>query len=390
MAQQPSVGNANSGLSSKNPDSLFAWIQLTNRCNLSCVYCYTESGPDPSGAELPFEIAKQSLIDVKRAGAINVMLSGGEPAIYPRLIELIEYACEELELKITLVSNGTYLKPELVEALKKYQCVVQISLDAVDQQGYAAIRGKDILPKALAGIDTLLENEIEITLSSTLTTINQQYAKQIVEYAVDRGIQFVHFAPTHWKEGGPFRPNLFIHDLYSVLRDLYALQKKHYLYLSIDLIENLVVPVALGIKRKFYCNAMAGRTVEVASDGGVYFCAAQRDVDEMKMGSISNDRTLYQIIDEAKAKKSFPILGADTIEECLSCEYRYVCAGGCRAMTWHQAGGLNRKHPNCDDLKRFITDIKNDIQTGEISDYVDFLASTVPINDNPDGLLKYF
>lgn len=375
---------------SENQD-FFAWIQLTNRCNLTCTYCYTESGPGSgSSGELPLDTAKQLVADVHEAGARAVMLSGGEPALYPGLVELIDYTCGEVGLKATLVTNGTYLKPELINALSRHDCTVQVSLDAVHGQGYKEARGRHKLPAALRGIDSLLEAGLTVTLSAALTTVNQRWVTEIVNFAIDRGIQFVHFAPTYWKDGGPFQKGLFIEDLYPVLHELYELQKRHYLFVSIDLVEHLVLPVALGIKREYYCHAMAGRTVEIAADGGVYACAAQRDIPEMKLGDVSGGRRLLPIVMENREQQRFPSIGAESIAECRTCEYRNICAGGCRAMTYHQSGSLDVKHPNCADLKRFIADIKHDLETGEIADYVEFLRAQTPSDPNQDALVKMF
>ena len=371
-------------------EEIFAWIQLTNRCNLSCTYCYTESGPQPDGGSLPLSTAKNIVADVAAAGGHAVMLSGGEPTLYPDLIELLDYTCGDEGLAVTLVTNGTYLRPELVDTLVRHSCTVQVSLDAVHEKGYKEARGRGRLPHALRGIDSLLDAGITVTLSAALTTVNQQWVRDIVMYAIDRGIQFVHFAPTHWKDGGPFERSLFIEDLYPVLHELYELQKQHYIFLSIDLIEHLVLPVALGIQRKYYCNAMAGRTVEIASDGGVYACAAQRDIPEMKLGQLGDERRLLPIIEVNRASEGFPQIGSDTIPECMSCEYRYICAGGCRAMTYHQAGSLDVRHPNCADLKRLIADIKRDIESGELADYVDFLRTQGSVDQSGDALLKMF
>ncbi len=378
------------GLQGGDSDGLLGWVQLTNRCNLKCTYCYTESGPQAGGGELTMDEAKSVLTELREAGARIVMLSGGEPTIYPDIEALIGFACGDLGLKVTLVSNGTHMTPKVLGALQEHGCTVQVSLDAVDPRLYREIRGNHLLSKALDGIEHLRRHDIPVTLSVTLTNANKAYAGDIVRYAIDRDIQFVHFAPTHWKDGSAFQRNLFIKDLEPILQELYQLQKDNYLYVCIDFIENLVLPIVLGVRRQHYCNAMAGRTVEVASDGTAYFCAAQRDVPEMRIGSIKDGQRLTELVSTARNNGRFPDLGAETIEECRSCEYRYICAGGCRAMTWHQTGGLHRKHPNCRELKQFIAQVKADLESGEIADYAEFLSARSKAKSGEDALLKYF
>ncbi|MGW2617589.1 radical SAM protein [Streptomyces sp. NPDC001500] len=379
---------------SKRPDSvqgepLFAWLQLTNGCNLSCSYCYTESSPQASGGQLSLEQARGILEDVRAAGGHGVQLSGGEPTIWPWLADLLDHA-EKLRLRVALITNGTHLKPALVAQLARIGASAQVSLDAVTPQGYAAARGRNRLPAALRGIDLLLGAGVPVVLSSALTTVNAPWVGDLVAFARDRGIRGVHLAPSYWRDENALGASLFIKDVYPVLRELYELQLDCYLELSIDMVEQLVLPLVLGFERHHYCNSMAGRNVEIAADGRVYACAALRDVPEMALGDLSGGRRLLDVVSVNRAAGTFPDLGAETVAECRTCEYRNVCAGGCRAATHHQTGDLQARHPHCEGLKRFMSDVKADHAAGRIDDYVDFLGMAANFEETPDAMTKAF
>lgn len=374
---------------SPNDTPLYAWLQLTNRCNLSCSYCYTESGPKASGGELSIDQARQALDAVAGSGGRVVHLSGGEPTIWPWILDLVAYATH-LGVQVGLVTNGTHLRPQLVEALSTNGAAVQVSLDAVSPDAYKKARGKDRLPMALHGIDSLLRAAIEVTLSTALTTVNQSGISDLVAYARNRGIRALHLAPSYWRDTNILGQALFIKDIYPVLHDLYELQLECFLELSIDLVEQLVIPVALGFSRSHFCNAMAGRTVEVGPDGQVFACAALRDVPKMKLGEVSPGKTLIEVVDISRREGRFPDLGGETIAECQTCEYRGICAGGCRAATYHQTGRLDAKHPHCDGLKRFIAEIYRDMESGRIEDYLEFLRASANFVESPDAMTKFF
>ncbi|MFH9552864.1 radical SAM protein [Streptomyces sp. NPDC017435] len=370
-------------------EPLFAWLQLTSGCNLSCSYCYTESSPQAAGGQLSLEQAQGILEDVKAAGGRGVQLSGGEPTIWPGLAALLDHA-ERLGLRVALITNGTNIKPALVRQLARTEASVQVSLDAVTPQGYAAARGKNRLPAALRGIDLLLEAGVPVVLSSALTTVNAAWVGDLVEFARQRGIRGVHLAPSYWRDENALGKSLFIKDIYPVLRTLYDLQLDCYLELSIDMVEQLVLPIVLGFERHHYCNSMAGRNVEIAADGQVYACAALRDVPEMKLGDLSGGRRLLDVVSSNRAMGTFPDLGSETVAECRTCEYRTICAGGCRAATHHQTGDLQSRHPHCAGLKRFMGDVRADHAAGRIDDYVDFLGLAANFEETPDAMTKAF
>lgn len=63
-------------------------FQVTTRCPFNCPQCYMQKG----SSDLPFIIGKDLIDILKNNGGRVVQFTGGEPALYQRLPELIEYA----------------------------------------------------------------------------------------------------------------------------------------------------------------------------------------------------------------------------------------------------------------------------------------------------------
>lgn len=89
----------------KNKGLLSLELELSRICNLRCVYCYASSGVALAG-----ELSLDEIFDVvDQAAALGakkiIVLGGGEPLIYPKLFELLEYLREK-ELVIDLFTNG--------------------------------------------------------------------------------------------------------------------------------------------------------------------------------------------------------------------------------------------------------------------------------------------
>jgi MoaA/NifB/PqqE/SkfB family radical SAM enzyme len=60
----------------------FLWLELTNRCNLKCVHCYTESGPTTGDRDVLTREDYEDLMAQARAlGCDKIQLIGGEPQL---------------------------------------------------------------------------------------------------------------------------------------------------------------------------------------------------------------------------------------------------------------------------------------------------------------------
>ena len=71
----------------------FLWVELTNRCNLTCAHCYAESGPRPSRKDvLTTADYKRLLEEAAALGCRAVQFIGGEPTLHRGLPELITWA----------------------------------------------------------------------------------------------------------------------------------------------------------------------------------------------------------------------------------------------------------------------------------------------------------
>src|SRR2546422_9230359 len=76
-----------------SPTLDFVWLELTNRCNLQCVHCYTESGPTTGEKDILNEDDYLDLIkQIYDLGCHKLQFIGGEPTLNRSLPKLIETA----------------------------------------------------------------------------------------------------------------------------------------------------------------------------------------------------------------------------------------------------------------------------------------------------------
>jgi cyclic pyranopterin phosphate synthase len=174
-------------------------LSLTDRCDLACVYC-RPSRSDGYFEERLDEHAWQAMVaGLVRAGVRRVRLTGGEPLLYPRLAEMIEYVASLGVDDIALTTNATRLDklaPRLRAAgLQR----LTVSLDSLRPDRFWRItRGGD-LTKVMAGIDAALAagfSEVKINCV-VLRGENDDELPALTEWAWARGItpRFIELMP---------------------------------------------------------------------------------------------------------------------------------------------------------------------------------------------------
>ena len=99
-------------------------IVLTNRCNLSCWYCFFYAKEGQPIYEPTLEQIRMMLRNAKKqypVGANAVQLTGGEPTLREDLIEIIKIAKEEGYDHVQLNTDGIKLafEPELVKKVRE-------------------------------------------------------------------------------------------------------------------------------------------------------------------------------------------------------------------------------------------------------------------------------
>lgn len=130
-------------------------IRITNRCNLSCHYCYLgESLNLKNNNVLSLEEWKKIIYSIPRFTLIDI--TGGEPFLTPHIYEIIEMMLNR-KLKISIITNGTIPKPELLNVfvLKKLQYFM-VSFDG-SRELHDEVRGIGSFDKSLNTIKEVIK-----------------------------------------------------------------------------------------------------------------------------------------------------------------------------------------------------------------------------------------
>jgi len=67
-------------------------LQITEKCNYSCNFCFNRQGNPKTSSEMPKETAKKIISKLALEGIEKVRFTGGEPLLHPNLFELVSFA----------------------------------------------------------------------------------------------------------------------------------------------------------------------------------------------------------------------------------------------------------------------------------------------------------
>lgn len=110
-------------------------IALTNRCDLACDHCYAPK----SHHELRYHAVTCWLAELDASGTLGVAFGGGEPTLYPRFVELCQYAARETQLSVTFTTHGHHIGEAMVDGLRGSVHFIRVSMDGIGHT-YESIR----------------------------------------------------------------------------------------------------------------------------------------------------------------------------------------------------------------------------------------------------------
>jgi pyruvate-formate lyase-activating enzyme len=100
-------------------DNAITWLEPTTKCNIYCDGCYRANDPD---GHKPLDQVISDLENIKKFRKTDgISIAGGEPLIYPHLMELVRYITSQ-GWKSIIITNGEALTKELVEELVEAGC----------------------------------------------------------------------------------------------------------------------------------------------------------------------------------------------------------------------------------------------------------------------------
>ena len=188
-------------------------VSLTDRCNLRCSYCMPADGLDwlPTDEVLTdTEIVRLIDVAVTQLGVRKVRFTGGEPLLRRGLAGIVAGAAglrtdEEVAPEPSLTTNGLSLDRRIGELAAAGLDRVNISLDSLDRQRYAALARRDRLPDVLRGLAAAAAAGLRPVKVNTVVMrgVNEADVVPLLEFCLREGyrLRFIEQMPLGPKHG---------------------------------------------------------------------------------------------------------------------------------------------------------------------------------------------
>lgn len=172
---------------SPTPSLRYLELQITNRCNIRCKHCYINIPTLPSNSfitkegyrgfkkekkgyfdknfsELSVKQIYNILKEFEYMQGLRVLITGGEPLIHSKFVEINEML-PEFSIRKVLFTNGVLLNKEKIKNLKVNE--IQISIDGL-KNAHDSLRGTGSFKKAMNAVRLALNHNFHVSIATMI------------------------------------------------------------------------------------------------------------------------------------------------------------------------------------------------------------------------------
>jgi len=323
-------GDANEKVKNFKRKKALSWvvIELTEACNLNCIWCYANSGNVIKGRYMPLEKLESILKMLADAGVRQITYSGGEPTIYPYIKEAVKLA-KDLGFVVHMNTNGFLFTKSFAKELRKLGLSqIQTNIDSIDPKRHNYIRGREgSFERAVKALRNADRAGITAVSQTVLTRLNENEIFSIFVLSRSLGAKRCRVWDMTLSEGAgksiaKIAPTDYIKTLeklyeFALERGLKSIESGEPLF---PLGRNLSVPVLGG-----FCISYFGAYTTISVEGNAFYCAAYRK----PMYNIFEGKGIG--IDELHRQKLLNFISKNLRipDTCHGCEFSRICRGGC-------------------------------------------------------------
>lgn len=313
----------------------FIWLEVTQKCNLKCIHCYSESaskvdsGKENGKSELSITQWQSVLTTGIENGCKNIQFIGGEPILFGNNIFVLIKSAIDLGYEgIEFFTNATLLTDKDIDLLAKYRVQICASIYSKRPEIHDRItRQKGSLFKTVQNLKKLISKGVTLRLATITMKYNEKYIKETVDFLKELGDERL-FAP------------------FDIVRPIGRGLNKTLLSKSLNSLRLKTeanfpkINKETFIQRQNFHPCWRGR-ICVSSKGDIIPCIMAK---EEKIENL-HEKPLSAIL-ASKELNTYWKLSKNNIKTCKDCEYRYACSD-CRPLAKGQTNDLYAKPKNC-------------------------------------------
>ncbi|MBT9142627.1 MAG: putative mycofactocin radical SAM maturase MftC [Dehalococcoidia bacterium] len=170
-------------------------VDPTSACNLRCEGCW--AGAYAQHDELSFERLDRLCAEAKELGIYWIVMSGGEPFMYPRLFDL---ATKHSDMAFMLYTNGTRIDDRVADQIVEAGNLSPVfSLEGWEESTDRR-RGPGVFEKVTVAMDRLRERGavFGVSLTATRENVEEITSDVFVDFLAEKGARYgwiFHYIP---------------------------------------------------------------------------------------------------------------------------------------------------------------------------------------------------
>lgn len=316
--------------------------EITNRCNLRCAHCLSNSGPDASTqGELNLAEAQDVVEQLAAQGVFQIHFGGGEPFLYAGFMELLRSAQRNGFCCLCISTNGSALTPGRIRELEALGGIyLQLSLDGVEAASCDAVRGRGAYQAALRALERLRGSTIVRTVNFVYCRHNAHELQAMYALAQRYGatLRVTRLKPS----GRGLRAYAALRPTQAQLATLHSWLQAHADVLHGDTFFHLNPLGSKALSGMPFCGA-ARMTALITPQGDVYPCAFTQ-TPRFRAGNLRKHsfRTIWN-----ESAVFNDLFRRSPQGDCTRCGAFSSCGGGCPAVKDALHGRLDIPDPDC-------------------------------------------
>lgn len=190
-----------------------ALLEVTQRCDLRCAFCFADAGVNPCADPGLDVIESWFEALLKSNGPCNIQLSGGEPTMRDDLPEIVALARRRGFEFVQVNTNGLRLAKDRAYVRQLAEAglsSVFLQFDGTRDEIFQVTRGRRLLNRKLDAIAACGDNDLGVVLVPTLVPgVNMSNVGGIIDFALDHFpiVRGVHFQPVSYFGRYPGAPS---------------------------------------------------------------------------------------------------------------------------------------------------------------------------------------
>ena len=178
---------------------------VTEKCNYHCNYCFSKYEKVNVSKEICMakDLHRSELLlthlysffQSKYGIPVRINFAGGEPLLVPKLIPIMQLA-SDIGFRVSVITNGSLLTPDLTEQMKSIVSTIGISIDSVSKSSMIDL-GRCTNGNRLVDMDNLLSCVKVLKLSGVNIKLNTVVNK--INWLDDMSLFVDIINPDKWK-----------------------------------------------------------------------------------------------------------------------------------------------------------------------------------------------